>query len=311
MGHKGKRTFIIVPLVLFLFGTVASLAFLGERASPGMVLPDGTSGQSALSWYQRWNITWGGAENEYATDILATGDLVYMTGTTYSYGAGLPGWPNAFIASFATNGQQMWYSAWGGTQLETGRSVAVYEDAVYMAGETFSYGPGTPSLGNAFIAKYALNGTMLWNTTWGGTQHDGAYAMAAGSDGIYMTGYTKSFGSGGSDAFITKYASNGTLLWAEYWGGPNDDYGNNIAVMADGFYITGETKSFGTGIPTKSNAFVAKYWSNGTMLWNTTWGGSSDDAAYGIDVSKPEEGVQDVHEFYISGVTKSFGPGTP
>ncbi|NMC04815.1 MAG: hypothetical protein GYA24_06375, partial [Candidatus Lokiarchaeota archaeon] len=151
---------------------------------------------------------------------------------------------------------------------------------------------------DAFIAKFAENGTQLWNRTWGGTADDRGFGVAVATDGIYQSGYTASFGAGSNDAFITKFASNGTQLWNRTWGGTGDDSARCVAPSDDSVYLTGYAGSFGAGV---GDAFITKFASNGTQLWNRTWGGTGADAARSV--------VVDATGVYISGSTGSFGAG--
>jgi hypothetical protein len=46
---------------------------------------------------------------------------------------------------------------------------------------------------------------------------------------------------GGSDIFVAKYDSAGTLAWVKQEGGANNDYGDGIAVNGTGnIYVTGD-----------------------------------------------------------------------
>jgi len=54
--------------------------------------------------------------------------------------------------------------------------------------------------------------SQLWNTTWGGVEGDSGYGVAIGSDGVYVAGWTLSFGVGG-DLLLIKFDSDGNQLW--------------------------------------------------------------------------------------------------
>jgi hypothetical protein len=83
------------------------------------------------------------------------------------------------------------------------------------------------------------------------------------------------------------------LLWATQAGGSGNDQGRGIATTARGdSYVTGlfaGTATFGqepnqTSLTAVGGAdiFVAKYAPDGTLLWATRAGGSSDDVGGGI-----------------------------
>ena len=113
---------------------------------------------------------------------------------------------------------------------------------------------------------------LVQQGTWGGPDTDEAAGVAVAADGsVYVIGTTLSFGAGGRDAFLLKYASTGSLVWQRTYGtAPSstssaDEFGNAVAVAPDGsVYITGQ---YGDG-----NPFLVKFDSNGTLIWQKTFG---------------------------------------
>jgi hypothetical protein len=77
------------------------------------------------------------------------------------------------------------------------------------------------------------------------------------------------------------------LLQERTWGGPDRDGAHGVAVASDGsVYVTGETRSFGAG---GGDAFLLKYNTSGTLLWQRTYGTTPNDLnsgeEAGIDVA--------------------------
>ena len=167
---------------------------------------------------------------------------------------------------------------------------------IYCVGSTNSFGAGNDDLA---VVKFAPNGTRLWNTTWGGSGDEHGYGIALDSAGyIYCVGFTDSFGAGFRDLVVVKFASNGTRLWNTTWGGSGDEIGNGIALDSAGYiYCVGFTDSFGAG---NDDLAVVKFASNGTRLWNTTWGGSGYEHGYGV-------ALDSAGYIYCAGSTSSFG----
>lgn len=188
---------------------------------------------------------------------------------------------------------------WGGTSEDIGTGVAMdSKNNIYLSGYTHSFGVSDY---DAFLVKYNTVGTLLWYITWGGEYADAGTGVAIDSENnIYLCGETGSFGSGGYDAFLAKYTSNGIQLWNTTWGGASDDEGFGVAVDSENnVYLSGYTQSFGAG---SNDAFLVKFNVNGTQIWNTTWGGISNDRGYDV-VSDRKNNV------YLCGETMSFGVG--
>src|SRR5664279_6471985 len=98
-----------------------------------------------------------------------------------------------------------------------------------------------------------------WNAILGGAGQDYAASVATDSQGnVYVAGLTyspdfpttaaalqpKIGGVGASDAFVSKFAPDGTLRWATFLGGSGDDWATGIAVDSAGnILVTGWTRS--------------------------------------------------------------------
>lgn len=160
---------------------------------------------------------------------------------------------------------------------------------------------------DTFIVKMTPTGMRLWATYFGGGASEeglvtGGLAIDH-NDNILITGSTKSDSSsfpetvgafqrkrnGQTDAYVAKFSSTGTLVWATYYGGSQIDEGDGIAVDSDNnVLVSGETISsnfpvspgaFQTSIlGSNSDGFIVKFNSNGQRLWATYFGGSG--AAY-------------------------------
>jgi len=157
-----------------------------------------------------------------------------------------------------------------------------------------------------FLAKYDASGNLLWAKSAGGTGDDVAYGVTTDPAGnSYITGYFKSptitFGtttlvnSGGAipgDVFLAKYDPSGNVLWAKNAIGIGDDTGYGVATDATGnVFVTGffasPTITFGTTSltnvsPGSADAFLAKYDTNGNLLWAKSAGGTNGDIGHGV-----------------------------
>ncbi|MGE0638026.1 MAG: gliding motility-associated C-terminal domain-containing protein [Bacteroidia bacterium] len=155
-----------------------------------------------------------------------------------------------------------------------------------------------------FLLFAATVNTNAQNWLWkaGSQGNDAATDVAKDASGnIYTTGYFSSlatFGNnvfntnGQSDVFIMKSTSGGNLLWAKKAGGPLQDKAFSIATDAAGnSYITGTFTGISnfegtiiTAVSSSQDIFIAKYDTQGNLLWVKTAGGSETDISSGITV---------------------------
>lgn len=186
---------------------------------------------------------------------------------------------DAFVAKLDTNGSALLFSTLlGGTKRDSGVSIAVSGEDVYVAGMTESTnfvpvpnGFQTNSGGNAdvFVVKLVGGTNAIYSTYLGGTNMDYPESIAVDSAGsAYLTGFTSSTNfplknpleingvtytnlntrtnfSTFTDAFVSKLSPDGaSLVYSSYLGGSNDDSGLHIALDSSGnAYVTGYTTS--------------------------------------------------------------------
>ncbi|HMN06736.1 MAG TPA: gliding motility-associated C-terminal domain-containing protein [Flavobacteriales bacterium] len=134
----------------------------------------------------------------------------------------------------------------------------------------------TDAFGHVYVAGRTTDNLLLANDTTG---QSGAT-------------YQEAFGGGEYDAFLAKYAPNGPMLWATYFGGEGDDEAVEVVVTGmDGVYIVGNTNST-TGIASDtlslqpdagggSDMFIARFNEFGELLGATYFGGDDDEYATG------------------------------
>lgn len=216
----------------------------------------------------------------------------------------------------------------GGNDYDSGSGITVGNDgSCYLSGSTSStnfptlnaYDSTISGTIDAFISKFSANGTLLWSTYLGGYEEDEIYDIVVANDGsCYVTGYTESSNfptlnaynstyGGNMDVFISKFSTDGTLLWSTFFGGKEMELAKSIAVTANGScYVTGYTWS--ANFPTLNaydstfdgtiDTFVSKFDVNGTLLWSTYLGGSSTEWGMGLAVGNNDS-------CYVTGHTAS------
>lgn len=245
-----------------------------------------------------WQKTFGGTGYDLGYSVRQTTDGGYIiAGLTYSSGAGSG---DVYLIKTDASGNLLWSKTFGGTNSEFAYSVQQTSDAGYViTGYTYSFVPGGYDV---YLVKTDASGNMLWQKTFGGANDDLGYSVQPTADGGYIiTGYTVSFGTGGSDVYLVKTDASGNMTWQKTLGGTSSDYGYSVRQTADGGYvIAGYTYSFGAG---GSDVYLVKTDASGTMLWQKTFGGTNSD--YGGSVQPTADGG-----YIIAGETYSFGAGS-
>lgn len=245
-----------------------------------------------------WATYYGGSNYDAALAITwssnsTSSSSVYITGLTASTNFPLKGIGpayyqptyaggngDAFMLAMTTNGHVFWSTYYGGTEAERGTSiVAGPRNDVYVTG----YSTPNPNT----VAKFfpTLN-------PGGAAYYQPVYNKPPGSNAAPSTS---------PDAFILRFNSAGTLLWATLFGGTGWDVGSGITIDKSAtLYVTGFTAS--TNFPTRNpggngyfdgtfngldDVFVASFrfsgfTGGGFQEWTTYAGGAGSDFARGI-----------------------------
>lgn len=264
----------------------------------------------------QWQKQFGGSLNEYIRDIQQTSDGGYIfTGSTTSMDYDLVGrngyFDDIWVVKLDDTGEIEWQKCLGGDNYDYSTTIRQLADGGYIvAGYTGSTDDSLLNHGNldAWVAKLDANGAILWQKCLGGTRADVINSIEKTADGGYIAaGHTKSndgdllFGVGESleglpnhgnyDLWIMKLDKNGTLQWQRCLGGSAVDYANSVKQTADGGYvIVGITNStdgdilFGVeesadGMVNHGgdDAWIVKLDADGTLLWQKSVGGSSNE----------------------------------
>ena len=212
------------------------------------------------------------------------------------------------LVSFAAPGNTsayepaiQWQKTFGGSDYDSGLSVQQTTDGGYIiAGPNGSFGVGGYDV---YFIKTNSAGNLQWQNTFGGSDDDVGFSVQRTFDGGYIiTGYTLSFGSGGSDVYLIKTDSAGNLLWQKTFDGSDYDCGYSVQQTIDGGYIVaGKAWSFAFG-GGFTDVYLIKTDPNGNLLWQKTFGGSDEDD--GFSVLQTTDGG-----YIIVGYTESFAEG--
>ena len=135
--------------------------------------------------------------------------------------------------------------------------------------------------------------TIEWQKSLGGTGSDGATTIQQTADGGYIvagasisTDGDVTGNHGGNDYWVVKLNSTGTITWQKCLGGTGDDFASSIQQTIDGGYIVAgyseSTNGDVTGNHGGQDYWVIKLDSTGSITWQKSLGGTSQDYAYAI-----------------------------
>ncbi len=179
--------------------------------------------------------------------------------------------------------------AYGGALDDFGYSMDYTQDGGYvLAGSSMSSDNDVTSNNGGFdywVVKVDENGTVQWESNFGGTGNDHARGIAQLTDGSYVvSGYSNSTDGdastnyGDDDAWLIKLDINGNLVWQATLGTTYGDRAMGLEATDDGgFVVTGHVD-----INTYSNLWIAKFDAINNLEWENHYGGIFYEIGYNI-----------------------------
>lgn len=195
------------------------------------------------------------------------------------------------------------------SQVITDQTGNIYTIGVYAGSADVSSLSGANSISSqggldVFITKHDPDGTLIWLSTFGGSDNEMGFDIDVNDAGEVIAVGTfegsADFGeapgdvtltaAGQQDIFIAKIDANGMLIWAKRIGGSSVDEANGVALDADdNVYVVGRfvsTVDFDPGAGTSNlsaggspDAFVLKLDENGDFLWAHDFGSGDNEEA--------------------------------
>lgn len=183
---------------------------------------------------------------------------------------------------------------------------------------------------DTFIVKLNKDGQREWATYYGGqlgiaidadskgnvfilgdVQRGEADYENIATPGAYQENYSDEGDLYWTDSFLVKFNANGQRVWATFFGGDSYEFAKGLVVdHLDNVIICGDTRSqnFKTTNAFQPNrggeyyydwdAYLAKFNSNGDILWNTFYGGLEEDSGLNVDIDND-------NNIYLVGGTSS------
>jgi hypothetical protein len=290
-----------------------------------------------FNFQRTWSTYYGDENLRFMDGEIDSQGNVYLMGTVYGsyinaiqfttanaiqpiYGGGTS---DAFLVKINPNGSIAWATYFGGENTEIAEAIAIdKDDNIFIIGETNStqniatpncYQPNLNGLGDTFLAKFSVGGTIVWSTYFGGefdtisnfevndinNKYAGITCDNFGniftyslSDGINLA-TTGTFQTTRQDSnfLISKFSTTGNRIWSTYYG-INDSRIRAINSNISGIYIAGYSLDcppnpynsyFGTSNgfqPLPENCrdvFLSKFSFDGERIWSSYYGSVAGD----------------------------------
>ncbi len=156
-----------------------------------------------------------------------------------------------YVAKFDSVGNPTWSTRIGNAFQERGGGLAVDQAGNIVVVGSFDKDLdflGTPVLSrgesDAFVARIAPDGKLLWVKTYGGERADAAYGVDVDAAGniVVAGGFETRIDLGGGvyktagymDGFFLKLDPGGAHVWSRRWGGKDQDVGLAVAALPEG-----------------------------------------------------------------------------
>lgn len=274
-----------------------------------------------------WSKKFGGGHDDFCAQIIETRDNNFIA-LGYSESAsgdvtdhrGTGGSPDIWIFKYDLTGNIIWKRSLGGTASEFGATIQETNDNGFIIFGTTSsntidvsglhvFGGAPFGYSDMWIVKTDSIGQIQWQKCIGSDDEDRGRRLAQTADsGFIIIGEPEFLGGdittfyGGSDVWIAKLNSVGTILWTRSFGGFWFDTPYGITILEDqSMLITGGLGSSGGNVSCSNSSkgvWIIKVDSSGNELWQKCYGGSRDE--FGFDIIKSNDGG-----FFVAASTAS------
>ncbi len=301
----------------FVTGSFEGLATFGTNAlnsSGGFAQDDVYLAKYDPAGNVLWARSAGGTSKEYGLAIGLDGaGGVFLTGTSdsYPFKIGTNLFYNVaksmFVARYDSNGNLLWAQSGGSPSVFAPAVMTVNSLAHDPSGNVIVAGSfiGSPLItglassvsltnksaydGDMFLAKYDLNGVLLWAKNYGGTNTETASAVATDSTGaIYVAGGYQTSTTFGAQTYtnlverllLAKFSAAGNLVWVSNLSdATNSNPGHSFSIAIDAadritMDFQGNLSSIpfnyrGTNFNLSNGALnlLAQFDSGGNLLW--------------------------------------------
>jgi hypothetical protein len=271
-----------------------------------------------------WQQTFGGSMDDRGAKLITTSDGGFAL-LGYSKSADKDVTSNAgsqdfWMLKISSSGNLLWEKTFGFSGPDYGTTLIETEEGGFLVTGVLdvsaSNGQGNAKFnkqkhagGDFWALKLTAGGDLEWSKYYGGSFTDTPLGVVKTADnGFILVGSSDSNdvdinnNKGSYDFWVIKISSDGTLLWEKSFGGSEIDEARAICATHDGnFMVVGDTRSSDSDITMNNggaDVWALKISSEGNLIWEKTFGGTSFDVARSISMTQD-------HGFVIAGSSRS------
>jgi hypothetical protein len=275
-----------------------------------------------------WQQTFGGSMDDRGAELITTSDGGFAV-LGFSKSSDLNVSENAgsqdfWLVKLSNNGTLLWEKSFGFSGADYGTTLLETEEGGFLITGVLdvsaSNGQGNAKFnkqkhagGDFWVLKLTAGGDLEWSKYYGGSFTDTPFGVVKTADnGFILVGSSDSNdvdinnNKGSYDFWVIKISSDGTLLWEKSFGGSEIDEARAICATHDGnFIVVGDTRSSDSDITINNggaDVWALKISSEGNLIWEKTFGGTSFDVARSVSMTQD-------NGFVIAGSSRSSDNG--
>lgn len=181
-------------------------------------------------------------EQQYGTDADEFPWRLVRADEGYAFAGYAAGTDSALVAWFVRvgpTGEQRWVRTY-----DSGRVTAVYDlistdDGFVLAGVATN-GRTILEGGDGWLTSVRPDGSVRWMQRYGGTAGDSLQSVVEVPGGFALAGFTTSYGSGASSAWLVRTDDQGDLRWNRTYGSGQVTVASDLVRTQEGFLLVGE-----------------------------------------------------------------------
>lgn len=246
---------------------------------------------------RRWVETYGGSKSDYLSCLYPLKDGNFIVGgATNSSDRDVrsnKGDYDFWFMKISDRGSIKWNKTYGGSDRDYLYDlIETDENKLLFVGYTNSFDGDVQSFRHDTIDAWIMQtdnaGVIEWEKSYGGSLNDGIIKIKASGENFILAGYSYSNdgdpgrNQGFNDFWALKIDKEGEIIWSKTYGGSGSEVLYDMITLENGHSILAGISTSKNGDVKSSSNGGSDYWvveidEEGTLIWENTYGGSTED----------------------------------